>query len=521
MAKIITLEDLGSLGKQENDWAYNALDCVGTRQIADVLLPRLDDLTGRTYAFERAFQNPAVTMMRRGVKVDVVKRAEETNALTIAMAAQIRTVNKDPLIKGVWDKMEKVTGLCRKNPKKGGHHKWPRGEADTIERKCEHCGTPRLKVRPFNPNSSDDTSRLFYTIYKVPFFRNKTGEISTDDDVLDRIARRYPKYALLIHGIRDVRDKKKQLGFLKFKLGPDNRFYVSVNVGAAWTGRLSSSKNPFGYGGNGQNISEQHRRIFLADAGCTMFYSDLEQAESNAVAHLAQDPDYIEAHKSGDVHTFVTRMLWPFLLWTGDLKKDKAIAKQLPPWDPVPGHDWRFQAKRCQHGCNYGLTPNGISMIAHIPLVEARKMYHAYHEQFPFIREWQNGIRKMVEEQTPLVNPLGRKIRLFGRPWDEHTYKQGLSFIPQSTVADIINIAIWRLWKAHDPHLVQLQLQVHDAILGQFRTGDRDAALPAIKTAMTIPVPINGRVMTIGVEHAIGRNWGKKTETNPLGLEAV
>jgi len=112
--------------------------------------------------------------------------------------------------------------------------------------------------------------------------------------------------------------------------------------------------------------------MFIADPGKVLCYADLKQAESLTVAYLAGDEAYIEAHKSGDTHTFVARMIWPDLPWTGDIWKDKAWAKEhMPEWDPADGHDFRFQSKRIQHGGNYGMSPYGVARVAHIPVAEA------------------------------------------------------------------------------------------------------------------------------------------------------
>jgi DNA polymerase I-like protein with 3'-5' exonuclease and polymerase domains len=165
-------------------------------------------------------------------------------------------------------------------------------------------------------------------------------------------------------------------------------------------------------------------------------------------------------------------------------------------------------------------------MIAHIPVKEAQLAYDNYHAAFPGIQVWQRQTKAQVLESQPLVNPLGRRIRLFGRPWDGHTYKQGLSYRPQSGVADILDLALWRVWHEHDPELVQTLAQVHDAILGQYPDGLRERAIMALEEGMTIPTPITGadgveRVMVIPVEIAVGSNWGKRSEDNPGGLVEV
>jgi DNA polymerase-1 len=224
--------------------------------------------------------------------------------------------------------------------------------------------------------------------------------------------------------------------------------------------------------------------------------------------------------------------LWPNLPWTGDIKADKAIAAgNYPEWDPVPGHDYRFQSKRIQHGSNYGLSPYGISMIAHIPVKAAREAQDRYFETFPEIRDWQNWTKERVLAGLPLVNPVGRTVRLFGRPDDGHTYKQGLAFPPQSGVGDVLNLGLWRLWRhcdAAEPQLIQLLAQVHDAVLGQFREDETSQALAlaALKHHMRVDTPVTDyrgttRSCVIAVETAVGMNWGKAGPGNVLGIVEV
>jgi DNA polymerase I-like protein with 3'-5' exonuclease and polymerase domains len=68
---------------------------------------------------------------------------------------------------------------------------------------------------------------------------------------------------------------------------------------------------------------------------------------------------------------------------------------------------------------------------------------------------------------------------------------------------------------------VQLQAQVHDAILGQWRKDDRKEAAEIVEKLMLLPVPINGRVMEIPVEIKAGQNWGNRSPENPQGMKVV
>lgn len=531
--RVYTMEELMASSGQLREWAYNALDCTGTRKVWDALVPRLNKNQERTYAFHRALQAPCLAMMRRGVLVDKTALADALSALGKKLKANVRAVNKMPELEK-WDGQEKVTGLCP-TPPLGKHHKWQKGVPDTPDRKCEKCGAARIVRKPFNSVSHEQCAHLFHDIFGWPRERNKNNEESVDDEVLERLIAKYPSHSALLEAIRDARGLKKQLGFLKSRQTPDGRMPSSFNPAAAWTSRFSSSKNPFGLGTNLQNITEELRYIFIADPGMELFYADLERAESLVVAFVSGDEGYIAAH-NGDTHTLVAEYLWPQLPWPGEPKANKALAETLPPWDQAPGHNWRFQAKRIQHGSNFGLQPGGIARIAHIPLVEAKNAQGRYFEAFPSIPRWQREVKRMVEAQEPIINPLGFEVSLFGRPWDGHTWRQGLSLVPQSTVAHILNLGLWRVWKDMDvPNaelLAQCIAQVHDAILGQWRKEQRVEAARAIKERMLMPFPILGvdgktRMCMIQVEIMAGQNWSKKNlkpekgRLNPNGMEVI
>lgn len=502
-------------------WNYNALDCIATRQVWDAVHPLANKAALRTYAMERSVQNAAFSMTNRGIAVDEIERDKTRKVLEKEKTAAERALNKLPIVLEKWDGLEKVTGLCPQSTRKDGKHVWEKGVEDGPDRKCTCCGASRFKRSPLNAGSPVQVMHLFYDILKTKRMFNKKHEVSSDDDCLERLGRQYPKYHPITDAILTIRGLQKQIGFLKTPLR-NGRFHASFNVGVALTGRWSSNKDPYKTGANAQNITERHRRYFIADPGMTLFYADLKQAESNIVAHLAGDEEYIEAHRSGDVHTYVTRLVWPDMPWTGDLAADKAVAKTLPAWDPVPGHDFRFQAKRIQHGSNYGLSPFGIAMIAHIPVEAAQSAQQNYFRAFPHIRAWQNHVRAIVEGIQPLVNPLGVETQLFNRPWDEHTYKQGLATLPQGLVAHIINLAAERIYDELDPWQLWLLAQVHDALFGEFPTGNLDT-MRRVLELMSIPIPITDiygktRIACIEAELAIGQNWAHKSADNPLGL---
>lgn len=534
MGMYVGLDEVEALSGDQRFAAYACLDATGTREIYDRLKPQMSAKQERIYRWTMAQLGPAIVMGRRGIKIDIEARSKSIKELETKCNRAIVEAQSHPLVKEVWDATETNTGKCERATRKDGRHKWPRDIPDGPERRCEDCGASRLVPAPYEPGSNDQTAHLLYDLLKIQAPGGRSGDRAVDEDSLDAV-RRYvaglkQKHAgveELIGLVLEVRDCVKQLGTLRTPLSAAGRWHATFKPFGTWTGRFSSKKDPFELGANAQNIGEQHRHIFVADPGKRMGYADLKTAESLVAGYLAGDEAYIEAHK-GDVHTKMTRLLWPEELpWTGDDKKDKEIAKNsYPEWDQAEGHDYRFQAKRIVHGSTYGQSPYGIARLMHIPVRVASAAQGAFFSAFPRLREWQKYIYARVVEGLPIVTPFGREVTLLGRPWDEHTYKQGLALTPQSTVGDTLNTALFQIYVEHDPMLVELLAQIHDAILSQWEESQEDKAIEAIVKAMTVPTPIKDvygvtRVCTIGCEIAVGYNWGKRTKSNPRGLEEI
>lgn len=537
MGYVVGMEEVEALSGDKRFGAYACLDATGTREVYDRLRPNLTEKQERVYRWTMAQLGPAITMGRRGIKIDTAARDKAIKALEAAQRKAVAAAEQHPLVKEVWDGTQLYTKEdCPKSPPKNKtkRHRWEPDVPDGSDRRCTYCGHPRVVAAPFEPGSNDQIAHLIYDLLKVQAPGGRSGERAVDEDSLDAVRRyaaslkkKHDGLVELIDIILEVRNCVKQLGTLRTALSAQDRWHATFKPMGTWTGRWSSKKDPFELGANAQNIAEQHRHIFVADAGKRMGYSDLKTAESLVAGFLAGDEAYIEAHK-GDVHTRMTRLLWPEeLKWTGDDKKDKEIAKNsYPEWDNVEGHDYRFQAKRIVHGSTYGQSPFGIARLMHIPVRVASSAQAAFFSAFPRLLAWQKYIYARVVEGLPIVTPFWREVTLLGRPWDEHTYKQGLALTPQSSVGDILNTALFKIYSLHDPELIELLAQIHDAILSQWEEKLEDKAIEAIVKAMTVPVPIKDiygvtRTCTISCEIAVGYNWGKRTKSNPRGLEEI
>ena len=92
--------------------------------------------------------------------------------------------------------------------------------------------------------------------------------------------------------------------------------------------------------------------------------------------------------------------------------------------------------------------------------------------------------------------------------------REGLAYIPQSTVSDTINKGIIRAWD-HLPPEWEIMMQVHDSVLLQVpKDTPKVHILKFIKHYFEFPIHLNGVSFTIPVEIKIGEDWGSLKEVN-------
>jgi DNA polymerase-1 len=366
-------------------------------------------------------------------------------------------------------------------------------------------------------NSPGQVATLLYDVLGVKEIKVK-GRRTANRDALEKIASLHFDAEPLINHILFMRDKIKKVQTLRARVDKDGRLRTSFNIAGTDTGRFSSSFSEFGVsGGNLQNVEEGLRRIFIADRGMKFAYIDKEQAESRAVGaicwNLFRSGGYLDACESGDLHTAVCRMAWTDVPWTGDSVADRVLADQ--PF--YRQHSRRHMAKVLGHGTNYRGQPFTMRQHTKLDMDLITDFQRRYFTGFPEIARWHGAVETALKEDGYLINLLGRKRWFFGRRTEQETVRKAVAYDPQSSVADILNrdmLAVWRL------NIVQLLLQVHDAILIQYPEEKEDELIPKILAAMSTEVALEaGRSLRIPNEVKTGWNWGNATPDNPDGLK--
>lgn len=460
--------DVSTLDSVEQLFVYNGLDCCLTHEIDAKL--ELDPAAQLIYNFEFAMQAPALEMMLRGLKVDLYERDKA------AAEAESKL-----------GKIYHVLGLF----------------SEAV------CGGI------VNPNSPQQLKWFFYEVMQLPVqykYDQKSGKSkpTTERKALEKLTA-YIYARPVINAILAIRDMSKLLQVLKKGIDSDARVRTSYNIGGTETGRWSSSSNAFGSGDNLQNWTDWVRRICVADHGFKFAYIDLEQAESRAVAYIANDPAYIAACESGDLHTYTCKLVWPGLPWSGDVKADRAIADRIF----YRHFSHRDMSKRGGHGTNYRGKAPTMAKHLNVPTAVIENFQIAYFKVFKRIPIWHSDVAIRIQTTSFITTALGRRRGFFDRLDDDGTLRAAIAFEPQSIVGDILNLGLWKLWKLMGRE-IQLLAQIHDAVLFQYPERLEASILPRASKCLEVHAPVNGKVMVIPRDISVGWNWAKFDKKNPL-----
>jgi len=480
MPKIISTADLlpgQPPSYSEREWVYCGLDCCVTMEILDVIEPQLTNTTRATYNFRFDLQAPVLDMSMRGIRIDPNRKSaaiEDYGKIARLISSQLDRILRDGF---------GIDGLNHRSP-------------------------AQLK-------------EFFYTYLRLPEVKKRNAQgvyaASVDRDSLEHLAT-YWIAQPFVSRILLLRDVEKKIKVLETEMDSDGRLRTSYNIAGTETGRFSSSLSEFGSGGNLQNIEKKLRSVFVPDPGKKFCEIDLEQAESRAVGaiiwNLFQDPTYLDACESGDLHTSVCRMAWPNLPWTGDPKHDKDLAEQ--PF--YRQHSYRFMSKKLGHGSNYGGTARTLANQAKIETNIVREFQTRYFAAFPGILRWHTWVARTLLSEGQLTTFLGMQRDFWGRRDDSATLRAAIAFEPQSVVGQLLNQGLLNLWRAN---ICELLLQIHDAVLFQFPEELESQIVSQATKLLEIPIPLrHGRTLIIPAEAKTGWNWAPKAEDNPDGLAA-
>lgn len=256
-------------------------------------------------------------------------------------------------------------------------------------------------------------------------------------------------------------------------MDPDNVLHCSLNLIGTYTGRLSCSKP------NLQAVAKQTevfkvKDVFEAREGYTMIQADYKQAEMRLVTHYTKDATMRDLIESGaDLHSATAELL------------------NIP----------RNAAKRLNFSVIYGIGYRKLAENLRVDQEIARDYLEKYHKLYPGFRQLMYQCEDFAKKYGYIKMWTGR-MRHFNVPQaDPH---KAMSNLIQGGVAEIVRVAISRLYPAMVDIGGHMLLQVHDSVMFEVPDDKLDLALPTIKKIMED----FDFVPAVGVDIEYGKSWG-------------
>jgi DNA polymerase-1 len=327
----------------------------------------------------------------------------------------------------------------------------------------------------FNINSNNQLRTVLFDKLQLPIRKRTATGPSTDASVLQELADAGHTLPELLMEYRELSKlESTYLDTLPSLIHPDDkRLHTSFNQTVASTGRLSSS-DP-----NLQNIPIRRelgrdiRRGFIPRKGWLFLAADYSQIELRLLAHLSDDPAFVEAFKSG-----------------GDIHRQTASIIFGVPVESVTS-EMRSRAKTINFATIYGQGAHALSRQLKISNTEAREFIATYFERFGGVRRYLDSMVEHAREHgyvetifhrrryIPELRDRNFNVRAFGERTAANSPIQG-------SAADLIKIAMIRIDAALKKHELQsrMLLQVHDELVFEFPPQEEEQLVAVVRHEM-------------------------------------
>ncbi len=346
---------------------------------------------------------------------------------------------------------------------------------------------------PFNINSPKQLGEILFEKMQLKGGKKTKTGYSTAADVLEKLAPSYPI----------VRDILEYRGLAKLKstyadglavfIGEDQRIHTNFNQTITATGRISSTEP------NLQNIpmrmelGRRIRKVFVPKAGYVFMDADYSQIELRVLAHMSGDEQLIEAyHMDQDIHRITASKVFH------------------TPFEEVTDLQ-RRNAKAVNFGIVYGISSFGLSQDLSISKKEAAEYIEQYFATYPKVREFLDRQVAQAKENGYVATMFGRRRpvpELASSNFMQRSFGERVAMNSpiQGTAADIIKIAMIRVWKAlRDANLKsKLILQVHDELLIETLAEEEEEVRRILTENMRSAADLR---VTLEVDLHTGENW--------------
>lgn len=350
-----------------------------------------------------------------------------------------------------------------------------------------------LAGEEFNINSPKQLGVILFDTLGLPFGKKTKTGYSTNADVLEKLMDKHPIIKQILHYRQLAKLKSTYADGLATFVKADGKIHTTFNQTIASTGRLSST-DP-----NLQNIPirlEQGRLIrkaFHPKEGYVFIDADYSQIELRILAHISEDPNFIEAFRQNiDIHRMTASQVFHVDL-------DEVTSTM------------RRNAKAVNFGIVYGISDFGLSRDLGIPMSESKRYIEAYFNQYQKVKEFLDetvaqayidGFVTTMYNRKRVITELSNSNymqRQFGERIAMNTPIQG-------SAADIIKIAMIKVYKRLKKEQLDatLILQVHDELIIEAHESIKDQIMELLIEEMENAVKL---LVPLTVDASIAINW--------------
>ena len=344
----------------------------------------------------------------------------------------------------------------------------------------------------FNINSTQQLGKILFEKLKLTEPKKNKKGYSTAVETLEGIKNEHP----IVEKVLEYRGLIKLSstyvdGLIIFINPKDSRIHAVFNQTITATGRISCTdpnlQNLPSHEGEGKNI----KKSFKAKEGYVYIDADYSQIELRVLAHISKDEAMIKAfNNDGDIHREVASKVFGVPI-------TKVTKEQ------------RSNAKAVNFGIIYGITAFGLSQQLKIGRKEAQNYIDNYLKKYSGIKIFMEEIVKKASEEGFVETLFGRRryvpelksnnyvVRQFGTRVAMNTPIQG-------TAADIMKIAMNKVFDGIKDLDAKVVLQVHDELILEVKEEQKEQAKEILKSSMENATKLD---VPLKVELSEGKTW--------------
>lgn len=386
--------------------------------------------------------------------------------------------------------------------------------------KCK-AKVSQLAGKEINVGSPKQVQSLLYNDLGLRAKLKRGSNSSTsDENALRELRVQYPQHKELLNALIQERHIKKKIeSYIEFECDEDGYIPYSANPAGTETNRWSFSKSPRGRGLNVQTLPKVMRLLCDAPQGRVFICPDLPQADARIVAWDAQCERLIKLFLDPSIHFHLENCLRlaqapgsPFAGLTREIVYGATFKSEDPRY--VTG-------KAMGHAANYRMAAKRLAMELGIAPKDAQRLLDIYlHQLYPEIERWQLGLKDRIKRGGSLVSPAPfKRQRVFYQAWGElmlqgkistTSWNEACAWIPQSAVADIVNVGMEKLWLS-EPE-VRFHKHDHDSYLASCPSSMVGRICTTALDALRVTLTLHDRPLTMVPEMQVGTNYGQLVE---------